>query len=297
MIHSTIFLVPLAEVLPSFKTCHLPHCGMKCLSTWSLSCTCWWYSLCTDHHMNTQARITLTVECIRTCILIFLFHVSIQGRVWSILTLFSIWLIFRYQLCSPSQIPHRSLSTMRQMWFSNRPSQGVRTSVHVGTCSDHFGCCIYTCNFFPFWMFDLQRWKFSFLILACCQCLTGFRTIWNRTSPKKFSAPVPLNIARLKLGAFISVSSFYLCCIESPCNYWVKIFLLLVLFANGTVGLSMNLRNMWKNIRGCMSTAKNAMHLCPTSNLNWRNIEKCTLGGTWWHWFVLLSLIACSPQL
>jgi bacterioferritin-associated ferredoxin len=25
--------IPLAEVLPSFKTCHLPHCGMKCLST------------------------------------------------------------------------------------------------------------------------------------------------------------------------------------------------------------------------------------------------------------------------
>jgi hypothetical protein len=35
-----------------------------------LCCTCWWYSLCssTDHIMNIQARITLNVEFIRTCI-------------------------------------------------------------------------------------------------------------------------------------------------------------------------------------------------------------------------------------
>ena len=25
--------IPLSEVLPSFKICHLPHCGMKCLNT------------------------------------------------------------------------------------------------------------------------------------------------------------------------------------------------------------------------------------------------------------------------
>ena len=32
----------------------------------------------TDNIMKIRARITLTVECIRTCILIFLFDVSIQ---------------------------------------------------------------------------------------------------------------------------------------------------------------------------------------------------------------------------
>ena len=35
----------------------------------------------TDNIMNRQARITLTVECIRTCIVILFFDVSIQGRV------------------------------------------------------------------------------------------------------------------------------------------------------------------------------------------------------------------------
>ena len=35
----------------------------------------------TDHIMNIQARITLTVEFIRTCLCVLLFDVSIQGRV------------------------------------------------------------------------------------------------------------------------------------------------------------------------------------------------------------------------
>jgi len=46
----------------------------------------------TDNIMQIHARITLTVECIRTCIFIFLLYVSIQLRVWSILTFFSILL-------------------------------------------------------------------------------------------------------------------------------------------------------------------------------------------------------------
>jgi hypothetical protein len=39
--------------------------------------TCWWYSLCNspDHMMKIQARITLTGECIRTCIFLCLFYV------------------------------------------------------------------------------------------------------------------------------------------------------------------------------------------------------------------------------
>jgi hypothetical protein len=35
----------------------------------------------TDHYMKIHARITLTVECIRTCIVLFLLYVEIQGRV------------------------------------------------------------------------------------------------------------------------------------------------------------------------------------------------------------------------
>ena len=35
----------------------------------------------TNNTMNRQARITLTVECIRTCIVFCLFDVEIQGRV------------------------------------------------------------------------------------------------------------------------------------------------------------------------------------------------------------------------
>ena len=50
----------------------------------------------TDHHMKRRARITLNVEVIRCCIFIFLLYVSIQGRVRSIPTLFSMWLMFRY---------------------------------------------------------------------------------------------------------------------------------------------------------------------------------------------------------
>ena len=36
-----------------------------------------------DHTMKRQARITLTVACIRTCLFLFFFDVWIQGRVWS----------------------------------------------------------------------------------------------------------------------------------------------------------------------------------------------------------------------
>jgi len=49
----------------------------------------------TDHTMKMHACLTLNVECIRTCLFIFLFDVEIQGRVGSILTFFSILLIFR----------------------------------------------------------------------------------------------------------------------------------------------------------------------------------------------------------
>ena len=35
----------------------------------------------TDHYLKMHACITLSVECIRTCICICLFDVSIQGRV------------------------------------------------------------------------------------------------------------------------------------------------------------------------------------------------------------------------
>ena len=35
----------------------------------------------TDHYMNIHARITLSVECIRTCLFLFLFDVEIQLRV------------------------------------------------------------------------------------------------------------------------------------------------------------------------------------------------------------------------
>jgi len=45
----------------------------------------------TDNIMKILARITLNVEFIRTCIFIFWFYVWIQLRVWSILTLFSIF--------------------------------------------------------------------------------------------------------------------------------------------------------------------------------------------------------------
>ena len=55
-----------------------------------LCCTCWWCCVTssTGNSMNRQARITLTVECIRTCIFLWLFDVEIQGRVRSRLTLF-----------------------------------------------------------------------------------------------------------------------------------------------------------------------------------------------------------------
>ena len=49
----------------------------------------------TDNIMKIHARITLTVEFIRTCIFLFLFDVSIQVRVWSILTLFSDFIGFQ----------------------------------------------------------------------------------------------------------------------------------------------------------------------------------------------------------
>ena len=52
----------------------------------------------TDHSMNTHARITLTVECIRTCIFLFVLYGCIQRRVGSRLTLFSMVLIVRYPL-------------------------------------------------------------------------------------------------------------------------------------------------------------------------------------------------------
>ena len=42
----------------------------------------------TDNIMKIRARITLTVEFIRTCIFIFWFYVWIQWRVWSRLTFF-----------------------------------------------------------------------------------------------------------------------------------------------------------------------------------------------------------------
>ena len=51
----------------------------------------------TDHTMKMHACLTLNVECIRTCLFIFLFDVEIQGRVGSRLTFFSILLIFRDQ--------------------------------------------------------------------------------------------------------------------------------------------------------------------------------------------------------
>ena len=53
----------------------------------------------TDQIVKILARITLSVEFIRTCIFIFLFYVWIQWRVWSILTIVSMWLIFRYEQC------------------------------------------------------------------------------------------------------------------------------------------------------------------------------------------------------
>ena len=43
---------------------------------------------CTGNIVNIHARITLTVEVIRTCIFTFLIYVEIQLRVWSRLTLF-----------------------------------------------------------------------------------------------------------------------------------------------------------------------------------------------------------------
>ena len=42
------------------------------------SCTCWWYSLCNfqyRQHYENDARGTLTVEVIRTCIFLFLVDV------------------------------------------------------------------------------------------------------------------------------------------------------------------------------------------------------------------------------
>ena len=51
----------------------------------------------TDNIMKIRARITLTVECIRGCIFIFLLYVSIQGRVRSRLTFLSDF-TFRYQV-------------------------------------------------------------------------------------------------------------------------------------------------------------------------------------------------------
>ena len=50
----------------------------------------------TDQIMNIHARIPLTVECIRTCILIFLLYVSIQFQVRSLLTFFR----FDFQVAS-----------------------------------------------------------------------------------------------------------------------------------------------------------------------------------------------------
>jgi hypothetical protein len=46
----------------------------------------------TANNMKIHVRITLTVECIRTCIVLFLFDVEIQLRVGSRLTFFSILL-------------------------------------------------------------------------------------------------------------------------------------------------------------------------------------------------------------
>ena len=80
-----LILAPLVATPPAYvKSVFTVHVGgTRCVTS------------STDNIMNIQARITLKVEFIRTCIVLFLFYVWIQWRVWSILTLFSILLIFR----------------------------------------------------------------------------------------------------------------------------------------------------------------------------------------------------------
>jgi hypothetical protein len=80
----------------------------------------------TDHYMKRHARITLTVEFIRTRIFLFLFHVQIQWRVWSILTLFS---ILAEQVAE--QVAERASSWHCRRDGRGRPKQRYRESVSL----------------------------------------------------------------------------------------------------------------------------------------------------------------------
>jgi hypothetical protein len=72
----------------------------------------------TDNIMKIHVRITLTVEFIRGYILIFLFYVWIQLRVWSILTLFSILLISGTRRSWPN-------TTSRRLFRKNTTSRNA----------------------------------------------------------------------------------------------------------------------------------------------------------------------------
>ena len=82
-----------------------------------------------ENIMKIRARITLTVEFIRGYIFKFLFYVWIQLRVWSILTFFSILLIFRYQLVCGERLrlekTRREIYLMERSFYDVPMQQGV----------------------------------------------------------------------------------------------------------------------------------------------------------------------------
>ena len=139
----------------------------------------------TDHYIKMHARITLSVEFIRTCIFLFLFYVWIQLRAWSTLTLFSILLISRSlstrTIFSSSPVG----SALRGSWpvgATTSPFLTARCPIPVRAWWCHVGCALLITFSTMLWKYVFWHVGFDFMFGAmtrmntnasCCDWCSG----------------------------------------------------------------------------------------------------------------------------
>ena len=135
-----LFAMPCRGIGGIVREVFIVHVGGTCCVTSS-----------TDNIMKIHARITLTVECIRTCIFLFWFYVEIQGRVWSRLTFF---FDFTDVQVRPWSLAQQVSLWYTCWWYSLCNFQYRPQYEHTG--SDHCDCGMYTCIFLCWFDVSIQ---------------------------------------------------------------------------------------------------------------------------------------------